>query len=176
MKKIISIFLLLSHTSLLFADTLIFKSGQKIEGKLVSISEEHELDPNTGTTSEVTFKVDKFSIKMIPNDLIVGKLNVNTFLFDPISVYKIIDDQGNVLLIRPFKYGSDGEFIEILATDKVVNSPSIEGAFEVADKAFEVADKVVSSPEVKGGLILVGCAALFALFIIIQNFKSDLGL
>ena len=46
------------------------------------------------------FKVDKFSIKMIPNDLIVGKLNVNTFLFDPISVYKIIDDQGNVLLIR----------------------------------------------------------------------------
>lgn len=176
MKKIISIFLLLSHTSLLFADTLIFKSGQKIEGKLVSISEEHELDPNTGTTSEVTFKVDKFSIKMIPNDLIVGKLNVNTFLFDPISVYKIIDDQGNVLLIRPFKYGSDGEFIEILATDKVVNSPSIEGAFEVADKAFEVAGKVVSSPEVKGGLILVGCAALFALFIIIQNFKSDHGL
>ena len=169
MKKIISIFLLLSHTSLLFADTLIFKSGQKIEGKLVSISEEHELDPNTGTTSEVTFKVDKFSIKMIPNDLIVGKLNVNTFLFDPISVYKIIDDKGNVLLIRPFKYGSDGEFIEILATDKVVNSPSIEGAFEVAGK-------VVSSPEVKGGLILVGCAALFALFIIIQNFKSDHGL
>ena len=113
---------------------------------------------------------------MIPNDLIVGKLNVNTFLFDPISVYKIIDDKGNVLLIRPFKYGSDGEFIEILATDKVVNSPSIEGAFEVADKAFEVAGKVVSSPEVKGGLILVGCAALFALFIIIQNFKSDHGL
>jgi len=169
MKKIISIFLLLSHTSLLFADTLIFKSGQKIEGKLVSISEEHELDPNTGTTSEVTFKVDKFSIKMIPNDLIVGKLNVNTFLFDPISVYKIIDDKGNVLLIRPFKYGSDGEFIEILTTDKVVNSPSIEGAFEVAVK-------VVSSPQVKGGLILVGCAALFALFIIIQNFKSDHGL
>ena len=169
MKKIISVFLLLSHTSLLFADTLTFKSGQKIEGKLISISEEHELDPNTGSTSEVTFKVDKFSIKMVPKDLIIGKLNENTFLFDPTSVYKIIDDQGNVLLIRPFKYGSDGEFIEILATDKVVNSPSIEGAFEVADK-------VVSSPEVKGGLILVGCAALFALFIIIQNFKSDHGL
>ena len=176
MKKIISIFLLLSHTSLLFADTLIFKSGQKIDGELVSISEEHELDPKTGTTSEITFKVDKFSIKMIPNDLIVGKLNVNTFLFDPISVYKIIDDQGNILLIRPFKYGSDGEFIEILATDKVVSSPSIEGAFEVANKGFEVAVKVVSSPQVKGGLILVGCAALFALFIIIQNFKSDHGL
>ena len=170
MKKIISIFLLLSHTSLLFADTLIFKSGQKIEGKLISISEEHEVDPNTGSTSEVTFKVDKFSIKMVPKDLIIGKLNENIFLFDPISVYKIIDDQGNVLLIRPFKYGSDGEFIEILATDKVVNSPSIEGAFEVADKAFEVADKVVSSPQVKGVLMLVGCAAIFALFIFIDEF------
>lgn len=170
MKKIISVFLLLSHTSLLFADTLTFKSGQKIEGKLISISEEHELDPNTGSTSEVTFKVDKFSIKMVPKDLIIGKLNENIFLFDPISVYKIIDDQGNVLLIRPFKYGSDGELIEILATDKVVNSPSIEGAFEVADKAFEVADKVVSSPQVKGVLMLVGCAAIFALFIFIDEF------
>tara|TARA_B110000881_G_C18049135_1_gene258733 strand:- start:212 stop:394 length:183 start_codon:yes stop_codon:yes gene_type:complete len=60
MKKIISILLLLSQTSLLFANTLIFKSGQKIEGKLVSISEKHELDPNTGITSEVTFNVYKF--------------------------------------------------------------------------------------------------------------------
>ena len=65
MKKYISVLLLLSHTSLLFADTLTFNSGQKIEGKLISISEEHELDPNTGTTSEVTFKVDKFSINTI---------------------------------------------------------------------------------------------------------------
>jgi hypothetical protein len=172
MKKIISIFLLLSHTSLLFADTLTFKSGLKIEGKLVSISEEHELDPNTGTTSEVTFNVYKFSINMIPNDLIVGKLNVNTFLFDPISVYKIIDDQGKILLIRPFKYGSDGEFIEIPKSDKGEHDELIEGIGNV----IEVADEVVNSPQVKGVLILVGCAALFALFIIIQNFKSDHGL
>jgi hypothetical protein len=60
MKKIISILLLLSQTSLLFAITLVFKSGQKIEGKRVSISEEHELDPNTGITSAVTFNVYKF--------------------------------------------------------------------------------------------------------------------
>jgi|TARA_B110000263_G_scaffold231219_1_gene226346 hypothetical protein len=58
MKKIISILLLLSQTSLLFANTLIFKSGQKIKGKLVSISEEHELDPNTGITSEVNTYVN----------------------------------------------------------------------------------------------------------------------
>ena len=168
MKKIISVFLLLSHTSLLFADTLTFKSGQKIEGKLISISEEHELDPNTGSTSEVTFKVDKFSIKMVPKDLIIGKLNENTFLFDPTSVYKIIDDQGNVLLIRPFKYGSDGEFIEILATDKVVNSPSIEGAFEVADK-------VVSSQQFNHAMICVGLVGCVAIIIGVLTIIDELG-
>ena len=101
MKKIISILLLLSQTSLLFANTLIFKSGQKIEGKLVSISEKHELDPNTGITSEVTFNVYNYSIKMIPNKMIVGKVvgkvNESIFLFDQQSVDVIIDDKGKIL-------------------------------------------------------------------------------
>ena len=97
MKKIISIFLLLSHTSLLFADTLTFNSGQKIEGKLISISEEHELDPKTGTTSEITFNVYKFSINMIPNEMIVGKVNESIYLFDQQSVDVIIDDKGKIL-------------------------------------------------------------------------------
>ena len=112
MKKIISIFLLLSHTSLLFADTLIFKSGQKIEGKLVSISEEHELDPNTGTTSEVTFNVYNYSIKMIPNKMIVGKVvgkvNESIFLFDQQSVDVIIDDHGKKLFPKDDKGLSTG--------------------------------------------------------------------
>ena len=166
MKKIISILLLLSHTSLLFADTLTFKNGQKIEGKFISISEEHELDPNTGTTSEVTFKVDKFSIKMVPKDLIIGKLNENTFLFDPMSVYKITNNFGTIILIRPFTYGSDGEFIEIPKSDKGEHDELIEGIGNV----IEVADKVVNSPQVQGLLIFVGCAALFALFLALQEF------
>ena len=110
MKKIISILLLVSHTSLLFADTLTFKSGQKIEGELIKVSEEHELDPNTGTTSEITFKVDKFSINMIPKEMIVGKLNENIFLFDQKSIYKIIDNQGNIL------FSSDKSLICLLYT------------------------------------------------------------
>ena len=179
MKKIISILLLLSHTSLLFADTLTFKSGQKIEGKLISISEEHELDPNTGTTSEVTFNVDKFSINTIPKEMIVGKINESIFIFDQQSIYKITGDYGNILLIRPFKYGSDGEFIEIPKSDKGEHDELIEGignVIEVADEVIEVADKVVNSPQVQGVLMLLGCAALFALFMIIQSFRSDHGL
>ena len=108
MKKIISILLLLSQTSLLFANTLIFKSGQKIEGKLVSISEEHELDPKTGTTSEVTFNVYKFSINMIPNEMIVGKVNESIYLFDQQSVDVIIDDKGKILFPKDDKGLSTG--------------------------------------------------------------------
>jgi hypothetical protein len=101
--KYLSLILILAQTSVLFADTLIFKSGQKIEGKLVSISEEHELDPNTGTTSEVTFNVYKFSINMIPNEMIVGKVNESIYLFDQQSVDVIIDDKGKILFPKDDK-------------------------------------------------------------------------
>ena len=105
--KYLSLILILAQTSVLFADTLIFKSGQKIEGKLVSISEEHELDPNTGTTSEVTFNVYNYSIKMIPNKMIVGKVvgkvNESIFLFDQQSVDVIIDDKGKILFPKDDK-------------------------------------------------------------------------
>ena len=105
--KYLSLILILAQTSVLFADTLIFKSGQKIEGKLVSISEEHELDPNTGITSEVTFNVYNYSIKMIPNKMIVGKVvgkvNESIFLFDQQSVDVIIDDHGKILFPKDDK-------------------------------------------------------------------------
>ena len=142
MKKIISILLLLSHTSLLFADTLTFKSGQKIEGELIKVSEEHELDPNTGTTSEVTFKVDKFSINMIPKEMIVGKLNENIFLFDQKSIYKIIDNQGNIL------FSSDKSLIT---------------AEKATIIALSKADKVMTSKPAKiiGGTALAGVVILF---------------
>ncbi len=124
MKKIISILLLVSHTSLLFADTLTFKSGQKIEGELIKVSEEHELDPNTGTTSEVTFKVDKFSISMIPKEMIVGKLNENIFLFDQKSIYKIIDNKGNILFSsdKSLITSDEATLITLSKTGKVITS------------------------------------------------------
>ena len=95
--KYLSLILILAQTSVLFADTLTFNNGLKINGKLISISEEHELDPNTGVTSEVTFKVDDYQLKMISEELIVGKLNESTLMFDKKSIYKITDDKGNLL-------------------------------------------------------------------------------
>ena len=95
--KYLSLLLILAQTSVLFADTLTFNNGLKINGKLISISEEHELDPNTGVTSEVTFKVDDYQLKMISEELIVGKVDESTLMFDKKSIYKITDDRGNVI-------------------------------------------------------------------------------
>ena len=95
--KYLSLLLILAQTSVLFADTITFNNGQKINGKLISISEEHELNPNTGVTSEVTFKVDKYQLKMISKELIVGKVDNSTLMFDKKSIYKITDDKGNLL-------------------------------------------------------------------------------
>ena len=96
--KYLSLILILAQTSVLFADTLTFNNGQKINGKLISISEEHELNPKTGLHfREVIFKVDKFSINTIPKEMIVGKINESIFIFDQKSIYKIIDDQGSIL-------------------------------------------------------------------------------
>ena len=95
--KYLSLLLILAQTSVLFADTVTFNNGLKINGKLISISEEHELDPNTGVTSEVTFKVDDYQLKMISQELIVGKVDESTLMFDKKSVYKITDDKGTLL-------------------------------------------------------------------------------
>ena len=95
--KDLSLLLILAQTSVLFADTITFNNGQKINGKLIRISEEHELDPNTGVTSEVTFKVDEYQLKMISEELIVGKVDKSTLMFDKKSIYKITDDKGNLL-------------------------------------------------------------------------------
>ena len=101
--KYLSLLLILAQTSVLFADTLTFNNGQKINGKLISISEEHELDPNTGVTSEVTFKVDDYQLKMISQELIVGKVDESTLMFDKKSIYKITDDKGNILFTNNLK-------------------------------------------------------------------------
>ena len=110
--KYLSLLLILAQTSVLFADTLTFNNGQKINGKLISISEEHELDPNTGVTSEVTFKVDEYQLKMISEELIVGKVDKSTLMFDKKSIYKITDDKGNILFTNNKKLKNEIGLIE----------------------------------------------------------------
>jgi hypothetical protein len=94
---------------------LTFNNGQKINGKLISISEEHELNPKTGLHfREVIFKVDKFSINTIPKEMIVGKINESIFIFDQQSVDVIIDDKGKILFPKYDKWLSSEAKIGML--------------------------------------------------------------
>ena len=113
--KYLSLLLILAQTSVLFADTLTFNNGLKINGKLISISEEHELNPKTGLHfREVIFKVDKFSINTIPKEMIVGKINESIFIFDQQSVDVIIDDKGKILFPKYDKWLSSEAKIGML--------------------------------------------------------------
>ena len=122
--KYLSLLLILAQTSVLFADTLTFNNGQKINGKLISISEEHELDPNTGVTSEVTFKVDEYQLKTISKELIVGKVDESTLMFDKKSIYKITDDRGNILFTNNKKLMDSKELATKVQERQKTLSPS----------------------------------------------------
>ena len=61
MKRYLSIILIFAHTSILFADTLTFKNGVTIEGKLVKYDEDY-----------LIFKVDEESMKDIPNEAVIN--------------------------------------------------------------------------------------------------------
>ena len=122
--KYLSLLLILAQTSVLFADTLTFNNGQKINGKLISISEEHELNPNTGVTSEVTFKVDDYQLKMISEELIVGKVDKSTLMFDKKSIYKITDDRGNILFTNNKKLMDSKELATKVQERQKTLSPS----------------------------------------------------
>ena len=61
---------------------------------------------------------------MIPNEMIVGKLNENIFLFDQKSIYKIIDNQGNILFSsdKSLITAEKATIIALSKTGKVINS------------------------------------------------------
>ena len=122
--KYLSLLLILAQTSVLFADTLTFNNGLKINGKLIGISEEHELDPKTGVTSEVTFKVDAYQLKTISEELIVGKVDKSTLMFDKKSIYKITDDRGNILFTNNKKLMDSKELATKVQERQKTLSPS----------------------------------------------------
>ncbi len=88
MKRYLSIILIIAHTSVIFADTLTFKSGEKIEGKLVKLIKNYENDAN-GT--QIVFQVEKFSMWNVQQDAVIENIDDNTFVFNEDYIYKIIN-------------------------------------------------------------------------------------
>jgi len=70
MKRLISLFLIFAYTTILFADTLTFKNGVTIQGKLVRYNKDR-----------LTFKVDEDSMRNIPQEAVITIVNDNTIQF-----------------------------------------------------------------------------------------------
>ena len=150
--KYLSLQLILAQTSVLFADTLTFNNGLKINGKLISISEEHELDPNTGVTSEVTFKVDDYQLKMISGELIVGKVDESTLMFDKKSIYKITDDKGYLLFTN---------------NKKLMDSKELATKVQERQKTLSPSEKLLQSLVLSIG----GCLIVFMLIMLSLSYN-----
>ena len=88
MKKIISILLILTQTSILFADTLTFNNGVTIEGKLVKYDEDR-----------LIFKVDEESMKDLPQEAVIVFINDNTVVINNKYVKNVTEN--NIVVANP---------------------------------------------------------------------------
>ena len=89
MKRLISLFLIFAYTTILFADTLTFKNGVTIQGKLVSYKW-------TGK-DRLTFKVDEDSMRNIPQEAVITIVNDNTIQFHNKYVKNVKDENNNII-------------------------------------------------------------------------------
>jgi len=86
MKRLISLFLIFAYTTILFADTLTFKNGVTIQGKLVRYNKDR-----------LTFKVDEDSMRNIPQEAVITIVNDNTIQFHNKYVKNVKDENNNII-------------------------------------------------------------------------------
>ncbi len=86
MKRLISLFLIFAYTTILFADTLTFKNGVTIQGKLVRYNKD-----------QLTFKVDEDSMRNIPQEAVITIVNDNTIQFHNKYVKNVKDENNNII-------------------------------------------------------------------------------
>ena len=69
-------------------EIIVFNSGSKLNGELISINLNQKINPNTDLPSEIIFK--PYIIEDAPKVFVRGKINNGNFLvFDPKDVYLI---------------------------------------------------------------------------------------
>ena len=86
MKRLISLFLIFANTTILFADTLTFKNGVTIQGKLIRYNKDR-----------LTFKVDEDSMRNIPQEAVITIVNDNTIQFHNKYVKNVKDENNNII-------------------------------------------------------------------------------
>ena len=68
--------------------------------------------------------MDEYQLKMISKELIVGKVDNSTLMFDKKSIYKITDDRGNILFTNNKKLMDSKELATKVQERQKTLSPS----------------------------------------------------
>ena len=107
-------------------EIIVFNSGSKLNGELISINLNQKINPNTGLSSEIIFK--PYKIQEVPKVFVRGKINNGNFLiFDPKDVYLIqfkkqiaLAEGGGALLLYSNK--KQLEYKNRAEVEKIINS------------------------------------------------------
>ena len=90
MKRLVAFVL---YTSFLLADKIVFTDELVIYGELITISDVHDLNPETGSEQEVYFKVSKSTLRKLEknkNKHVIGNLDEYTVILN-INVIREFD-------------------------------------------------------------------------------------
>ena len=107
-------------------EIIVFNSGSKLNGELISVKLNQYINPNTGLSSEVIFK--PYKIEDAPKVFVKGKINNgNILIFDPKDIYLIqhkkqieLTEGGGTLLLYSNK--KQLEYKNRAEVEKIINS------------------------------------------------------
>ena len=120
MKRLISLFLIFAYTTILFADTLTFKNGVTIQGKLVRYNKDR-----------LTFKVDEDSMRNIPQEAVITIVNDNTIQFHNKYVKNVKDENNNIIANPAGERLKTGLMVAGFSCTGVAISVAIIGVFSL---------------------------------------------
>ena len=124
--KYLSLLLILAQTSVLFADTLTFNNGYKVEGEVIRIDEKSS---DLGNSTEIFFRLNKSLIDEIPAIAVINQIDEYTVILKDEFISEIVDNDG-VTIFSNGKYliNNKTNLAKLDKDLKAVGKGAVEGA------------------------------------------------
>ena len=132
--KYLSLLLILAQTSVLFADTLTFNNGYKVEGEVIRIDEKSS---DLGNSTEIFFRLNKSLIYEIPAIAVINQIDDYTVILKDEFISEIVDNDG-VTIFSNGKYliNNKTNLAKLDKDLKALGKGAVEGAGVVAFNIF----------------------------------------
>jgi len=132
--KYLSLLLILAQTSVLFADTLTFNNGYKVEGEVIRIDKKSS---DLGNSTEIFFRLNKSLIDEIPAIAVINQIDDYTIILKDEFISEIVDNDG-VTIFSNGKYliNNKTNLAKLNKDVKALGKGTVEGAGAVAFSAL----------------------------------------